>query len=317
MKARRLEGRFVTDNPASARLAVLLDPNGGGRTSLLNTFPAGAQQIAQLGKPVSGNRKLKALLFGFLVFSSGRLTGILSAQPTPEEPERFEVASIRPSDAKGGRPSFQSNPGGGVRALNVTLKLLIQMAYDIRPEQLSGGPGWTDSEEYTLIAKGPEGGPVLSEAAQRELMRKRLQALLSERFHLALKLASNPATGYVLTVAKKGHKMALATDTEAHRLRQVGRWEIRAEGTEMSIFARFVSVHLRATVVDRTGLEGRFNFRLNWTPVPVPSSIASLDGLPEDSLIPAVQEQLGLTLERQKVATDRYTIERAEKPTEN
>jgi uncharacterized protein (TIGR03435 family) len=85
----------------------------------------------------------------------------------------------------------------------------------------------------------------------------------------------------------------------------------------MSLFARFLSVHLRATVVDRTGLEGGFNFHLNWTPATLPSSIESLDGLPEDSLIPAVQEQLGLRLERQKVASDRYTIEHAERPAEN
>jgi bla regulator protein BlaR1 len=265
---------------------------------------------------LSGNRKVKALLFGFLVFSSSRLPGILSAQSMPPEPGRFEVASIRPSDAKGGRPSFESNPGG-VRATNVTLTLLIQMAYDIRPEQLSGGPSWTDSEQYAVIAKGPEGGPSLSAAEQMALTRKCLQALLSERFHLELKRESNPASGYVLTVEKKGHKMTVADDPGARRLRQVGRWEIRAEGVEMSSLARFLSVHLRTTVADRTGLEGRYNFHLNWTPVPLPSSIASLDGLPEDSLLPAVQEQLGLRLERQKVTTDRYTIVRAEKPTEN
>ena len=266
---------------------------------------------------LSVNRKVKAVLFGFLVFSSSRLTGILSAQPMPEEPDRFEVASIRPIDAKGARPSFESNPSGGVRATNVTLKLLIQMAYDIRPEQLSGGPGWTDSEQYTVIAKGPEGGPVLSGTAQQELTRKRLQALLSERFHLALKLESNPASGYVLTVEKKGNKMTVANDPGTRQLRQVGHWEIRAEGVDMLILARFLGVHLRATVVDRTGLEGRYNFHLNWTPEALPSSIESLNGLPEDSLLPAVREQLGLRLERQKVATDRYTIERAEKPTEN
>jgi uncharacterized protein (TIGR03435 family) len=150
-----------------------------------------------------------------------------------------------------------------------------------------------------------------------ELTRERLQALLRERFHLALKPETSPAAGYVLTVAKKGHKMTLATGSDARSLRQVGRWEIRAEAVEMSLFARFLSVHLRATVVDRTGLEGGFNFHLNWTPATLPSSIASLDGLPEDSLIPAVQEQLGLRLERQKVASDRYTIEHAERPTEN
>jgi bla regulator protein BlaR1 len=253
------------------------------------------------------------LLFGFLVFTSG----ILRAQSMPEESGRFEVASIRLSGAKGGRPSFQSNPGGGIRATNVTLKLLIQMAYDIRPEQLSGGPGWTDSEEYTVIAKGPEGGLPLSAAEQKALTLKRLQTLLGERFRLALKREANPASGYLLTVEKKGHKMTVANDPGARQLRQVGRWEIRAEGIEMSILARFLSVHLRAAVVDRTGLEGHYNFHLNWTPVPLPSSIASLDGLPEDSLIPAVQEQLGLRLEGQKVATDRYSIEGAEKPTEN
>src|SRR5260370_27948303 len=118
-----------------------------------------------------------------------------------EDRARFEVASIRPSDAKGGRPSFESNPGGGVRATNVTLKLLIQMAYGIRPEQLSGGPGWTDSEEYTVIARGPEGGPVLSGAAQLELTHKRLQALLTERFLRPLKREPNPSAGHVLTAA--------------------------------------------------------------------------------------------------------------------
>ena len=78
-------------------------------------------------------------------------------------------------------------------------------------------------------------------------------------------------------------------------------------------------VHLRTAVVDRTGLEGRYNFHLNWTPSePVPGTVeASAAGLTEDSLIPTVQEQLGLRLERQKVASDRYTIERAEKASAN
>jgi uncharacterized protein (TIGR03435 family) len=214
---------------------------------------------------------------------------------------------------------MEFTPGGGVRATNVTLKMLIQIAYDIRPEQLSGGAAWTDSEQYTVVAKGTEGGPVLSAAAQQELTRKRLQALLGERFHLALKQEATQAAGYVLTVQKKGHKMTLANGQAAPRLRQIGRWELRAEGVEMAILARFLGVHLRATVVDRTGLEGRYDFHLNWTPgEPVPSALDwSAAGQPEESLIPAVEEQLGLRLEGQKLPTDQYTIERAEKPKEN
>lgn len=255
-----------------------------------------------------GSSNARTLLVGLLLFTSARLTGMLSAQSLPEERDRFEVASIRPSDTKGGRPSFESNPSG-FRATNVTLKLLIQMAYDIRPEQLSGGPGWTDSEEYTVIARGPQ--------ADTSVSRKRLQTLLRDRFHLVLKLEKDSASGYLLTVSPKGPKMTLATDSEPRQLRQIGRWELRAEGVDMPLFTRFLSVHLRETVVDRSGLEGRFSFHLNWTPSPLPNSVASLDGLPEDSLIPAVQEQLGLRLERQKVLADRYVIEHAERPTEN
>src|SRR5258708_6852416 len=215
-----------------------------------------------MSTPIPGactNCTAKVFLLGFLVFTSSRLTGILSAQSMPEEPDRFEVASIRPSDAKDGRPSFEFNPGGGLRATNVTLKLLIQMAYDIRPEQLSGGPGWTDSEQYTVIAKGPEGGPPLSAAEQKPLTSKRLQALLSERFHLALKLEPNLPSRYGLTVEKKGHKLTVANDPGAHQLRQVGRWEILAEGIGMSTLLRFLAFYLRPTAVDRTGRQERYN----------------------------------------------------------
>ena len=77
-------------------------------------------------------------------------------------------------------------------------------------------------------------------------------------------------------------------------------------------------MHLHGTVEDRTGLEGGYTFHLRGNPeLREGQSVRSFDGQPDDSLIPAVREQLGLRLEQQKVATDRYTIERAEKPTEN
>ena len=233
------------------------------------------------------------------------LAGLMLASVSLIAQSAFEVVSIRQSDAKGGRPSLEF-AGGGVRANNVTLKLLIQMAYDIRPEQLSGGAGWTDSEEYAVIAKGSE--------ATMEVTRQRLQAMLKERFQLVLKAEANPAAGYTLTVAKGGNKMTRAGESETRQLRQVGRWQLRASRVDMPLLVRFLSVHLRGTVVDRTALEGGYDFQLNWTPaawVPVGSDA------PEESLIPAVEEQLGLKLERQKVATDRYTIERAEKPAAN
>ena len=162
------------------------------------------------------------------------------------------------------------------------------------------------------------GQPCSIRRAQHELTRKRLQTLLGERFNLALRRAVNPATGYVLTVEKNGHKMIVGNDPGG-LLRQMGRWEIYAERVKISTFTRFLGVHLHGTVEDRTGLEGGYTFHLRGNPeLREGQSVRSFDGQPDDSLIPAVREQLGLRLEQQKVATDRYTIERAEeKPTEN
>src|SRR5450432_1495123 len=103
--------------------------------------------MTTLVSSLSAGRKAGVFVLGSLIVSCGGLTAILSAQSTPGESDQFEVASIRRGGTNGGRIAIEFTPGGGVRAANVTLNLLIQIAYDIRPDQLSGGPGWTDAEQ--------------------------------------------------------------------------------------------------------------------------------------------------------------------------
>jgi uncharacterized protein (TIGR03435 family) len=68
-------------------------------------------------------------------------------------PSTFEVASIRPSDPAAS--GMQIGPPGGVfTAKNVTVKVLIEQSYDVRDFQISGGPGWVDTERYDIVAKG-------------------------------------------------------------------------------------------------------------------------------------------------------------------
>lgn len=257
------------------------------------------------------------LLAGLLALSLVGTTAPLRAQSKPADFERFDVASIRPGTTGTGQPSMEVTHGGGIRATNATLYFLIEIAYDIRPEQLSGGALWTDSDPFALIAKGSDDGPALSTAEEGSLMQKRVKALLADRFHLELKQETARASGYVLTVDRTGNKMTVANDSSARRLSQNGKWQVRADGVAMSTFAAFLSVHLRAPVTNQTGLDGHFDFRLDWTPDPLPGSSAYFSDLPEDSLIPAVQQQLGLKLVPQKVGEDHYIIERAERPTEN
>jgi bla regulator protein blaR1 len=207
----------------------------------------------------------KLVLAGLIALIASQTIGIIQAQPVSDKTDRFDVAAIRPGNAVVARPIIEFPAGGGFRAENVTLKMLIQIAYDIRPEQITGGPSWTDSDLFIVLAKAPRGGSVSAES-QQAATRQCIQTLLKERFHLAVKEEAGPANGYVLSVDKNGSKMTVADDSQTVRLRQVGRWQLKAEGVKMSVFASFLAVHLRTTVEDGTGLEGRFSFNLNWTP---------------------------------------------------
>ena len=99
---------------------------------------------------------------------------------------QFEVASIKPSDPMG-RGQFQIHPGGTLDLRAVTLNLMIQWAYDIRDFQLSGGPAWTVSQRYDILAKSPKNDSELETAPKTtateggnsvtDPIRLRLQAL--------------------------------------------------------------------------------------------------------------------------------------------
>jgi hypothetical protein len=71
----------------------------------------------------------------------------------------FEVASVKPSQPDARGSTFQFTPGGGVTVKNADLRGILEMAYDVRDFQISGGPGWLDSERYDIFAKSASGDP--------------------------------------------------------------------------------------------------------------------------------------------------------------
>jgi len=150
---------------------------------------------------VSDRRRAPKRAVGLLVSMKPLILGLFLCGPLISQRADFDVASIRPAGNGIAKPEMEFTPGGGVRATNVTLKMLIQMAYDIRDDQISGGPGWTDSETYTVVAKGSGGGTIASKTA--------LQRLLRQRFHLELKRETNAAAGYVMAVGKSEPKIAV------------------------------------------------------------------------------------------------------------
>ena len=245
------------------------------------------------------------------------LSPFCRAQTTQAAVESFEVASIHPYRGSDPRVSVQFLPGGGLRATNVTLKLLIQVAYELRPEQISGGARWMDSDPYTVIASPPEDAPTLTQAEQHRHTVICLQTLLSERFGLSLRREQKMAPGYLLTIEKGKPKMAVSNGPGPPSITQVGRWEIHAERVPMSLLVHFLGAKLQATVIDGTGLKDVFNFQLSWPPEIAANQAEPPAEPSQESLFSSVREQLGLKLVTEKMNVDLYAILRAERPTEN
>jgi uncharacterized protein (TIGR03435 family) len=233
------------------------------------------------------------------------------AQAT-EKPLSFEVASIKPYSRSGGggrgvldgTPPTRPSGGGGLRFTpgrvvsapsGVSARKLILEAYQLNQHQLSGGPGWLDSDMLSFEAK--------AEGANENQLRQMLRTLLAERFKLVMHPATKEMPLYSLVVGKNGTKLREWKDGDPMPAFG-GANNFRDRGT-MQHFADFLSNAdaVGRPVLDNTGLKGVYVFYVEW-------------GADEDFL-PVMQQQLGLKLETQKGPVDVLTIDDIEKPNSN
>jgi uncharacterized protein (TIGR03435 family) len=228
---------------------------------------------------------------------------------------KFEAASIKPAKDDTGRGGFQLLPGGGLRLGGATAKMLISLAYDVREEQILGGPRWISSETYNILAKaektdsvenvdsaGP-GSPVWNK------MRERLRNLLKDRFQLQLQEDSKETSGYVLGIAKGGSKLQPSPQAGPARTNRM-RGRIEARDGTMEMLAAVLTGLLHRPVKNRTGLDGNYDYTLTFEPD------ESVDGS-APSVFTAIQEQLGLKIESARVTMTNYTIIKIERPSAN
>jgi bla regulator protein blaR1 len=231
------------------------------------------------------------------------------------------VASIKRSPPAGGEgrqtTGFQIPGGGRLNSMNTPLRMLITFAYNVKDFQLSGGPGWANSETYDITAKAAGN-------ATPEQLRAMLQTLLRERFKLVLRQDTKEAPIYELVAAKGGSKIKEDTTSPRTAMMMTGRGKVVALKASLANFVQLLGVLTGRPVVDKTGLASTYAFNLNWTPDPGeggPPAQGGADVAPLDSngpsLFTALQEQLGLKLESAKGPVESLTIEGAEKPSEN
>ncbi len=251
----------------------------------------------------------------------------------------YEVASIKPSAPDERRVGIMFQPGGGLRVTNAPLRMVIALAYDVRDFQISGGPGWIGSDRFDINAR-PEGSAAAPSTPDdfrkfsdeqrktfQEQQRERLRNLLADRFQLRIHKETKEQSIYALVVAKNGPKLKRAEGGPGPMLRFGGRGQLDANGVEMGIFGNTLSNVVGRQVVDKTGLTGKYDLKLTWTPDPGEGGFLGGPPLPGvspppadpggPSLFTALQEQLGLRLESQKGPGEVLVIDSVEKPSEN
>ncbi len=228
------------------------------------------------------------------------------ALPAGAQTQAFEVASVKPNRSGSGTFSMNSGRGGRFTAINVTLEMLMTSAYDLQDFQITGGPKWQYSDRFDVEAKSV-GDPGF------EQLRPLLRTLLADRFRLKVHTEMKDISGYALVSGKNGPKLRL--NAGAHGPQgSTGRGRITDQKISMLKFANQLAAQLHQPVVDRTGLRGDYDFKLEWNP--------AADGIqpsesPSAPLFTALQEQLGLRLQSAKVPVEVLVIDYAEKPTEN
>jgi len=256
---------------------------------------------------------------------------------SPQPAAQFEVASIKPSRPGGAKAGIQTLPNGRFVAENVSLRGLVVFAYRLQPAQLEGGPDWLDSDRFDIVAKGDVDATTPIAADWRDApnrAQQMLQSLLAERFKLETRVETRDLPIYAL-VRARGDKLGPAirpstadcTAASATCGIRMGRGAgtMVVDGASMSQFANSLTVWVGRIVVDRTELNGGYDFTLSWTPDQMPQGFdkkVAAGGLaPADpngpSIFTAVQEQLGLKLDSRKGPVDVLIITRAERPTAN
>jgi uncharacterized protein (TIGR03435 family) len=238
------------------------------------------------------------------------------------EAQSFEVASIKRSAPASGDRQFTGvgTPGGGrLNTFGASLRMLITFAYNVKDYQISGGPGWANSEIYDIVAKAD------ANAATPQL-KVMLQTLLKERFKLMLRHETKDAPIYQLVVAKGGSKIKEDTTSARVTMGITGRGHAIGQKASIAMLVQTLGTLTGRPVVDKTGLASTYSFKMDWTPDPGEGGPPSMAGVAEvapppdpngPSLFTALQEQLGLKLESAKGPVESLVIESAEKPSEN
>ena len=262
--------------------------------------------------PVRGRRVLGALAAALLLAT----TAYGQAGKSRLAFETVQVAASQPGD-----PIVTQGvlPDGHVAFRNTTLKKLVAVAYGVDEELVSGGPAWLETDRFDIEASAPAG----TSQADRLAM---LQALLAERFKLAVERNTKANPVYVLTVGTGPLKLKPAAEAGPPDFSPAKgdpkQIHLACQSYSMADLAdllpQVAGGYVRLPVVDKTGLKGTYDFQLDWMArVAYDAAQASAaSGGAKDPLAVSIFDdikQLGLSMEQQDSPKDAIVVESAER----
>jgi uncharacterized protein (TIGR03435 family) len=275
---------------------------------------------------------------------------VIVCVPAAQEPS-FEVASLKPNKSGSNNIGIRFPGVGQFNVINMPLREMIRFAYDLQPMQIEGGPDWMSSDRFDIVAKA-EGRPTMPQ------VNAMLRSLLAERFALRAHVETRELPIYELVFARADKRLGAQLQPATSECRPLrtpnaapkpppppsggpgpetippgddgsnlrcgalfGPGFITLRQFTMVRFARDLSMVARRIVVDRTGLAGRYDIDVEFSPefrpapppgVPDLAPAVTSDG---PSLFTAIQEQLGLKLESARGPVEVLIVDRADRPT--
>ena len=244
--------------------------------------------------------------------------GVSAPAQTRTEPAEFDVAEIHPT-----RPGSQTQESkmqnGRLELFDISLKNLLNVAYDYDEQMMVGGEKWIDSDSFDLVAKA---APTTSLDALREMLKK----FLADNFKLKVHEETQNINVFALSIGK-GSKIRPA-DGSGRGCAPGGHDGYAGFVCKNATMAQVVEqIKMRnrgytpLPIVDLTGLDGAYDVDLYWTAFPrlYPGSkgvneanrAADPNGI---SLFEAIDRQLGLKLAQVKHPMPVLVIDHAEKP---
>ena len=298
----------VTGEDLKRRIDGIMQNDPGTALAAPRKLMLAAAAVAIIAGPV-----------GFGVLTPGRV----SAQATDTLGPPFARVSVTSHDPADDKAYPYEMDGDRFIVRNLRLRNLIFNAYQLRPPQLVGGPGWVNTERVDIDART---NPGATNAEKWAMVRR----LLADEFKLRLTREIRQVPQYALALARADRKLgpqlreSLCTGKDTTPLGPTSpaqRPEIRcgmAKGSPNGMMAaRFVTMDdwaigglgpmLGRLVQNETGLAGHFDLDVTWPPDSRPPGPQAAGVGP--ATLTAIEEQLGLKVEERTGNVEVFVIE--------